>query len=41
MKTEFENWKELIEDSLNQQDMLRIRGGGDPADENPDDPIVK
>jgi len=41
MKTVNENWKELFEDSLTLQEMLRVRGGGDPGDGDPSDPIVK
>ncbi len=39
METLNENWKELLEDELNEQEMIRVRGGG--GDEDPDEPIVK
>jgi hypothetical protein len=41
MKTVNENWKELFEDSLTLQEMLRVRGGGDPGNGDPSDPIIK
>lgn len=41
MKTVIENWKELFVDSLNEQEMLLIRGGGDPVEGDPEGPIVK
>ncbi len=40
MKTSNENWKELFEDTLSNQDMIQIRGGDGP-DEDPDEPIIK
>jgi hypothetical protein len=40
MKTVKENWNEIFEDKLNEQQMIRVRGG-ENGDENPDDPIVK
>ncbi|MFC2112403.1 hypothetical protein ACFLTA_03970 [Bacteroidota bacterium] len=40
MKTVNENWMELFENELNENEMLRVRGGGDP-NEPPDGPINK
>ena len=40
MKTENENWKEFLEDELNEMHMLCIRGGDGP-EENPSGPIIK
>ncbi len=40
MKTLIENWKELFTDQLNEQEMLRVRGG-DGENENPNPPILK
>jgi hypothetical protein len=40
MKTENVNWKELFEDELNVQEMLKVRGGNSP-EEDPSGPIIK
>ncbi len=40
METFKTNWQEFYQEQLNEQEMLRIRGGDDPGDSNPDDPIV-
>ena len=40
MTTFNENWKQLTQESLNEEEMLRIRGG-DGEGENPDPPIIK
>jgi len=40
MKTVIENWKELIPEILNENEMLSIRGG-DGEEENPEGPIIK
>ncbi len=41
MKTVNENWKELFEDNLNEEEMLRVRGGGGEGGEDPVGPIIK
>jgi len=41
MKTVNENWKELFEISLNEDEMLRIRGGDGEAGEDPVGTIIK
>ena len=40
MKTVNENWKELFAENLNEEEMLRVRGGGEEG-EDPVGPIVK
>ena len=40
MKTQNEIWKELIKDELEENELLKIRGGDGPT-EPPEDPIVK
>lgn len=40
MKSLFEKWEELFTDYLNDEEMLRIRGGDDGT-EVPVDPIIK
>jgi hypothetical protein len=41
MKTLNETWKELLDDKLSTQDMIKIRGGDGGEEENPVEPIVK
>ena len=38
MKTVNENWKELFENNLNEEEMFCVRGGGG---EDPVEPIIK
>ena len=40
MKTFKKNWNELLEDKLNKQEMIKVRGGN-TEDEDPVGPIVK
>jgi hypothetical protein len=41
MKTVNENWKELFDNVLNDEEMLRVRGGDGDEGEDPNDPIIK